>query len=173
VDFVVDPTLVRGLDYYRRTAFEIKHPGLGAQDTVVAGGRYDGLAELLGGPPTPGVGWGAGLERILLALEAEGVAPPPPERPLAHVLPLDPESTAVAAGLARELRRVGKTLLGYRARPAGKALSEAERSGARFAVLVGSSERERGAASVKELATRAQSSVPFGELAGWLGEARP
>jgi histidyl-tRNA synthetase len=170
--FEVDPTIVRGLDYYRRTAFEVKHPRLGAQSTVLAGGRYDGLIELLGGPPTPAVGWGAGVERILLAQEADGVPGPAQAGPLAVVIPLDAESLLAAATTARSLREVGPTLQTYRPRALGKALGDAEKLGARYAVLIGSAERESGKASVKELSTREQSSVPFVDLPAWLAGRR-
>jgi histidyl-tRNA synthetase len=172
VPFVVDSSIVRGLDYYRRTAYEFIHNSslLGAQSTILAGGRYDGLAEMLGGPHTPGVGWGSGVERILLALEAEGVPVPAAERPLATVIPLDQDSFVLASTLARELQVLGRVMGSYRVKGLGKALGDAEKSGSRFAVLIGSVERDRGVVSVKTLETREQVEVPRTDLEAWFRE---
>ena len=169
VPFVIDSSIVRGLDYYRRTAYEFIHnsPAMGVQSTILGGGRYDGLAELLGGPHTPGVGWGLGVERAILALEAEGIAIPPLERPLATVIPLDQESLVLASSLARNLRVLGKVMGSYRVKGLGKALGDAEKQGSRFAVLIGSVERERGVVSVKTLETREQVEVPLSDLEAW------
>ena len=167
-EFQVDETIVRGLDYYRRTAFELKHPDIGAQAALGGGGRYDGLTELLGGQPTPGVGFGLGVERIILALEAEGVVSPERLKPLIAVLPLDESSVGSAAALGRAARQIASAFVAYRSRPLGKALNDAQKLGARFAVLIGEAERAADSVSVKNLETREQFSVPAGEFTTWL-----
>ncbi len=171
VPFVVDSSIVRGLDYYRRTAFEFIHnsPALGAQSTILAGGRYDGLAEILGGPHTPGVGWGSGAERLILAMEAEGVTVPGLEKPLVYVVPLDEDSLLYAHEVARAIRGVGGALAAYKVKSMGKALGDAEKSGARFAVVIGGNERETGVLSVRELTTRTQEGLRLEDLLAWLG----
>ena len=162
----LDPGLVRGLDYYTRTVFEVKYGGLGAQDTVCGGGRYDGLIELLGGPPTPGVGFGMGLERLLLTLEAVGRAP-------GEARPLD-AFLAVAGGVDRvqalawvqELRRQGLAVdMDHLGRSLKAQLRAAARYPARFAVIVGDEEASRGEATVRDLAGGEQRRVPLAELA--------
>ena len=174
VPFVVDSSIVRGLDYYRRTAYEFihRHPLLGAQSTILAGGRYDGLAEILGGPHTPGVGWGSGVERLLLALEAENLPVPDAERQLVHVIPLDQESIVLAHRVARDARMVGKATAAYKVKGTGKALQDAEKFGAKFAVLIGENERNSQTLTVKNLETREQTSVPVGDLNAWLEQHR-
>lgn len=168
VPFKVDSSIVRGLDYYNRTAYEFVHDELGL--TILAGGRYDGLTEILGGQPTPGIGWGCGVERVLLALEAEGIHVPRPERVLAYIVPLEPESLVLATRVARDVRRVGKALSAYRIKALGKALGDAEKYGAKFAVLIGEDERASGTASVKNLETRTQETVPLSGLNTFLLE---
>jgi histidyl-tRNA synthetase len=174
VPFVVDSSIVRGLDYYRRTAFEFIHnsPELGAQSTILAGGRYDGLAETLGGTHTPGVGWGSGAERLILALEAEHQTVPSLEKPLVYVIPLDEESLSYAHGVAREARGVGGALAAYRVKGLGKAFADAEKHGSRFAVIIGSDERVSGELSLRDLTTREQLKVPRAELKAWLETQR-
>jgi histidyl-tRNA synthetase len=170
IPFVVDPSIVRGLDYYRRTAFEFIHQdsSMAGCSTILAGGRYDGLAEILGGPHTPGVGWGSGAERLILAMEAEGVAVPTLEKPLVYVIPLDDEGLLYSHNVARAIRGVGTALAAYKVKGMGKALGDAEKFGARFAVVIGSNERETGVLNVRELATRNQESVKLEDLTNWL-----
>jgi histidyl-tRNA synthetase len=105
VPFVDDPRLVRGLDYYRRTTFEFVHPLLGAQSTIGAGGRYDGLSEAIDGPPLPGIGWALGVDRTLLALEAEGALPAPRPRSQVFFVPLGTAAKARSVSFVGELRR--------------------------------------------------------------------
>ena len=107
VPFTIDKRLVRGLDYYMRTTFEFVHDGLGAQSAVGGGGRYDGLAELIGGPQVPGIGWALGVERTVLALTAEGVEPPVEQSLSVFVVPLGAAAKAYAVGLVGSLRRAG------------------------------------------------------------------
>jgi histidyl-tRNA synthetase len=147
VKYVHQPTLVRGLDYYTRTAFEFLSPALSeAQATLCGGGRYDELAEVLGGPPTPGVGFAAGLDRILLALENEGAGISGPELDC-FVVAVGEAAGPVAWKVARSLRDAGLSAdMAFEPRPLKGQLRMADRSGARFAVIVG--EREAGAGTV-------------------------
>ncbi len=135
VHYDVDPTLVRGLDYYTRTVFEFESSELGAQSGVGGGGRYDRLVEMIGGPDTPGCGWAAGVERILLAADRPPVAPPPVDLYVAFVRPGD---RATAFALAGEARRAG---LGAQLELAGRSLKgqlkQADRVGARFVAILG------------------------------------
>ncbi|MBS3967728.1 MAG: histidine--tRNA ligase [Truepera sp.] len=166
--FELEPNMVRGLDYYRRTAFEFHHGAIGAQSALCGGGRYDGLVEQLGGPPTPGVGWAFGLERLLDALQQEGALPTGSVRPLLYLIPMDEEAVGEVAKAAFTLRRHGVVLHAYAPRNPGKGLKEADRAGAVLAALRGSRERAHGSYQIKELASGAQFEVPEGELAAFL-----
>ncbi|ADI14889.1 histidine--tRNA ligase [Truepera radiovictrix] len=170
IPFEVDDSIVRGLDYYRRTAFEIHAAGIGAQSALCGGGRYDGLVAALGGPETPGVGWAFGLERVLDALREAGVRAPEAARPALFLVPMDDEAVAEVAALAFRLRQNLTVLHAYAKRNLGKGFKEAERAGARFAGLRGARERERGVYALKDLATGEQLELPEGELAGFLHE---
>ncbi len=155
------PRLVRGLDYYRRTTFEFQHPLLGAQSAVGGGGRYDGLAESLGGPHLPGVGWALGVERTLLALEAEEVLVPAPPGCQVFVVPVDPAGKVTAVRIVDELRRAGVPAdLAYGDRSLKGAMKAADRSGALVALLV----RADGV-ELKHLDTGEQYPVPAAEAA--------
>jgi histidyl-tRNA synthetase len=148
------PRLVRGLDYYRHTAFEFITDRLGAQGTVLAGGRYDGLIEALGGPPTPAVGWAAGIERLAMMIDA-----PEPEKPSVAVIPLGEKAEAEALRIVAGLRREGvATDMAYRGNMK-KRLSRANAVGAGHALIIGDDELERGEAQLKNLATGEQRSV--------------
>jgi histidyl-tRNA synthetase len=149
-----NPRLVRGLDYYRHTAFEFVTDRLGAQGTVIAGGRYDGLIEALGGPHTPAVGWAAGIERLAMMIDA-----PEPERPSVSVIPLGERAEAEAQKIAAGLRREGiATEFAYRGNMK-KRLSRANASGAAYALILGDDELDRGEAQLKDLSTGEQRSV--------------
>lgn len=155
--------LVRGLDYYRHTAFEFVTDRLGAQGTVLAGGRYDGLIGTLGGPETPGVGWAAGVERLAMLL-----AEPVVERIDAVIIPMGEAAEARAMGILADLRRAGiATDMSYRGNMKRR-MAKADALGARFAVILGDDELARGAASVKTLGSGEQSHVAFADLAGAL-----
>ncbi|HKR17906.1 histidine--tRNA ligase [Rhizorhapis sp.] len=155
--------LVRGLDYYRHTAFEFVTDRLGAQGTVLAGGRYDGLIEALGGPETPGVGWAAGIERLAMLIEA-----PQPETPVAHLIPMGEAAEKAATGLLADLRRAGIAAdMGFRGNMK-KRMQRANASGAAFAVIIGEDELARGEAAVKNLANGEQHMVAIGKVAGLL-----
>ena len=174
----VNPRLVRGLDYYTKTVFEWTTDRLGAQNAVCGGGRYDGLVEEIGGAPTPGVGFSAGLER-LVALLAESGAGAEPAPPAAWVAAVGPDAARVAPAVAEELRDAGMSAVldagegGFRAK-----LRRANRSGAAVAVLVGEAEAAAGEVSVKPLrADRPQSTVARAAMkdavAAWLPPGGP
>jgi histidyl-tRNA synthetase len=154
------PRLVRGLDYYRHTAFEFITDRLGAQGTVIAGGRYDGLIESLGGPQTPAVGWAAGIERLAMMIGA-----PEPERPTAVIVPLGERAEAAAQRLLADLRRTGVAAdMAYRGNMK-KRLSRANDAGAAYALIIGDDELDRGEAQLKNLETGEQRRVSLDEVA--------
>jgi histidyl-tRNA synthetase len=153
------PRLVRGLDYYCHTAFEFVTTALGAQGTVLGGGRYDGLVGLMGGPETPGVGWAAGIERLALLI----AEPPPAPRPVA-VVPLGVKAEEMALTLAHDLRRHGFAVdLGYSGN-LRRRLSRADKINARAAIILGDNELERRAAGLRDLDTGEQVEVPLDRL---------
>src|SRR5690606_12923802 len=163
------PRLVRGLDYYTRTLFEFIHDGLGAQSAVGGGGRYDGLSELLGGPALPGVGWALGADRTLLAMEAEGLALPEPPGVTVYVVPLGEAAERRAFGLVTQLRRTGvATDVALGGRGLKGAMKAADRSGARYALILGERDLAGGVAQSKELATGEQSAVNPDEVVAQL-----
>jgi histidyl-tRNA synthetase len=172
IAYVEDPGLVRGLDYYTRTAFEFYAKGReGQQQALGGGGRYDGLVELLGGRPTPGIGFGLGLDRIVLALAAEGAAAPPEARPLAVVVGADPAGTMARLRVATDLRAAG---LAVRAeltvRKLAKQLESAARDHAHFAVIIGD-ELADGQVQLRDLEAGSQQLVPVVDLARKLAAA--
>jgi histidyl-tRNA synthetase len=160
IPYTVDPGLVRGLDYYTHTLFEFRSDALDtAQSTVIGGGRYDGLVEQLGGPPTPGIGFGSGIERMLLALDAEGVFAGPGSS--LDVFVVDATDGAAARDLAQELRTAGlRTDRAFDGRSLKSQMKAAGRSGARVAVIVGAQELADGTATVRDLARATQDVVP-------------
>ena len=165
VAFLDDPRLVRGLDYYRRTTFEFVHPLLGAQSTIGAGGRYDGLSELIDGPPLPGIGWALGVDRTLLALEAEGILLAPASRAAVFFVPLGAAAKTRAFTDVAALRRVGIAAdLAYGDRGMKGAMKAADRSGATYAVVLGERDLEAGVAQVKDLRDASQVAVPLDTL---------
>ncbi|MFN6132363.1 MAG: histidine--tRNA ligase [Synechococcaceae cyanobacterium] len=170
IPFQLNPRLVRGLDYYGHTAFEITSDQLGAQATVCGGGRYDGLVEQLGGPTTPAGGWALGLERLALLLEQVGSAPssPPPDL---YVVSRGEHAERQALCLARQLRQKGLAVeLDLSGAAFGKQFKRADRSGARWAAVIGDSEAAEGVAVLKDL--REESGVDqrlgFNDVAGLL-----
>jgi histidyl-tRNA synthetase len=172
VSWVDAPRLVRGLDYYVRTTFEWEADALdAAQRAPGGGGRYDGLAELLGGPPTPAIGWALGLDRTMLALERAGRLPEPP-RPLeALVLPLVPAARGTAVALVRDLRRAGVPAdLPYAERTLRGHMKAAARVGARAVVFLGEDELAVRQASIRDMAARQQARVPLGEVPARVAE---
>lgn len=168
ISFEVAPRLVRGLDYYTRTTFEITSGVLGAQNSILGGGRYDGLSEMLGGPPAPGIGFAIGEDRLVLAVEAAGALKP--EHPLtAYVAWLGDEAGAAAAKLTRELRAQGITVeTGYESAKLKKSLGNASRLGARFAIIIGEGELASGLYQVKDLSTGEQEGVEPARVAEYV-----
>ena len=165
IDYRINPRLVRGLDYYTHTAFEFVTTQLGAQGAVLAGGRYDGLAETMGGPSTPGTGWAGGVERLAMLLDD----PPAPPRPIA-VIPIGGESEGAALRLSEELRRGGLTVdLGF-AGNLSKRMKRANKLNARVAILLGEDELAANAATLRDLDTGVQERVALDQLAEHLAQ---
>ena len=160
--YTVTPRLVRGLDYYVRTTFEVKTTELGAQDAVAGGGRYDGLVERLGGPADPGIGFAIGLERVVLLLGDAAAGP----RPLALIIPLGDAALQRLMPVARAVRQAGVIAeLGYGARKLPRELERANKLGVVYAVIAGDNELAAGEALVREMKTGEQRRVPIARLA--------
>lgn len=165
VPFGIDPSIVRGLDYYVRTAWEIHHSRIGAKSALGGGGRYDGLSEMLGGPRVPGVGFGIGIERAALALEEEGVPIPPDPAPDLYVVPLDEAALLEALQMAQGLRPRFRVEMAYAPRNPRKGLEEALKKSARFVAFLGEGERQRGVVTLKDLQHGTQLELSPTELA--------
>lgn len=156
VDYSVNDRLVRGLDYYTHTAFEFTTQALGAQGTVVAGGRYDGLVEHMGGKATPGIGWAGGIERLAMLLDET----PPATRPIA-VIPIGAAADDLALSLTQELRGAGFTVdLAYRGN-IGKRMKRANKINARVALFLGEDEIANGEVKVRDLDNGEEQAVPL------------
>jgi histidyl-tRNA synthetase len=172
VAYRIEPALVRGLDYYTRTAFEFYVTGReGQQQAIGGGGRYDGLIELLGGRPTPGIGFGIGLDRVVLALDEAGAVGGSDPAPTAVVVGADPDDTATRLVVATELRGAGiaaRAELGRR--KLGKQLEAAARDGAHFAIILGD-ELQAGEVQLRDLPAGTQKVVPVADLAREVGRA--
>ena len=159
IAYRLNPRLVRGLDYYTHTVFEFVTTDLGAQDTVLAGGRYDGLVELMGGPAMAGVGWAGGIDRLAMLID-ESPAPP---RPVA-LAPLGEAAEFAALKLGEELRDAGVVVeLTYSGNLARR-MRRADRIGARAAVLIGDDELAQGAVTIRDLDSGQQDLVPMAEI---------
>ncbi len=166
VPFRINPRIVRGLDYYSHTAFEFVTERLGAQGTVMGGGRYNGLVEEMGGPPTPSVGWAAGVDRLALLIEAMGLTPAAP-RPVA-VIPVGDAAEAPALALVQSLRRAGiPAEVAYKGN-LKRRMERANRQSARAAVILGEEELAAGAAQLRDLDAGTQETVPLAEIPGRL-----
>ncbi|MFF9571176.1 histidine--tRNA ligase [Streptomyces sp. NPDC014685] len=166
-----DEKLVRGLDYYTRTTFEFVHDGLGSQSAVGGGGRYDGLSEMIGGPALPSVGWALGVDRTVLALEAEGVELELPATTSVFAVPLGEEARRVLFGVVTQLRRDGVAAdFAYGNRGLKGAMKSANRSGARFTVVAGERDLAEGVVQLKDMESGEQTAVPLPEIAGTIRE---
>ena len=162
VEYVVNPRMVRGLDYYTRTAFEVMAGGLGAQSTVVAGGRYDGLVETMGGASIAGIGFAIGVDRMALALEAAGGAQP--KKPAVVIVPLGKAMTPQANVVAQEFRSAGlDTELFSPERKLKALLGRASKIGSEFVVIVGEDENARGVVQLRDLKQSGQQAVTLQE----------
>ncbi|MEV0358957.1 histidine--tRNA ligase [Nocardia sp. NPDC050697] len=169
VPYVVNPRMVRGLDYYTKTTFEFVHDGLGAQSGIGGGGRYDGLMAQLGGAELSGIGFGLGVDRTVLALRAEGKEAGDPARCDVYGVPLGDAAKQRLVVLAGELRGAGiRVDLAYGGRGVKGAMKAADRSGARFALVLGDRDLAEGTIGVKNLADGEQRQVPLAEVAGVL-----
>ena len=163
VPYTLNHRLVRGLDYYTRTTFEFTHDGLGAQNALLGGGRYDGLSEALGGPRAPGIGFAMGEDRLVLTLQSLESAPP--QVADAYIAPLGENLNPAALALARELRRAGLSIdLGDGSFRLKKSFEAADKS-ARRIVILGEDELQSGILTVKDFSTGIQTKVPRAELA--------
>ncbi|MFF2807834.1 histidine--tRNA ligase [Streptomyces sp. NPDC058000] len=160
VAFEDDLKLVRGLDYYTRTTFEFVHDGLGSQSAVGGGGRYDGLSEMIGGPALPSVGWALGVDRTVLALEAEGITLDLPAATSVYAVPLGEEARRVLFGKVTELRRAGvATDFAYGGKGLKNAMKSANRSGARLALVAGERDLAEGVVQLKDLQSGEQTAI--------------
>ncbi|GGV67263.1 histidine--tRNA ligase [Streptomyces massasporeus] len=172
VSFEDDPKLVRGLDYYTRTTFEFVHDGLGSQSAVGGGGRYDGLSEMIGGPALPSVGWALGVDRTVLALEAEGVELELPATTSVFAVPLGEEARRVLFAKVTELRKNGIAAdFSYGGKGLKGAMKNANRSGARYTVVVGERDLAEGVVQLKDMESGEQTAVGVNEIVAEL-EAR-
>lgn len=160
IPYVIDPLLVRGLDYYCHTVFEFTTDALGAQNAVCAGGRYDNLISDLGGPKTAGVGWAAGIDRLAMMIEDRSAT----AKPVA-IIPVGDDVEAAAFSLAQELRRAGVAVDMSYSGNMGKRMKRADKVGASHAIIIGSDELAKGIAQVKDLARGSQAEVPLADLA--------
>lgn len=176
VPFVIDHRLVRGFDYYTKTAFEIVGKNLGAQTALGGGGRYDGLVEECGGPSLPGIGFGLGMERCLITLDALGIALPMPDaRPLAFLVTLGDEKVVrpAAVRLLSQLRQAGIAAdMDYRSRKFGPQIKRADELGARYALILGDSEVEKGVVQLRDQSTKEQREVPLADIEKELSSAQ-
>ncbi|MBA4862139.1 histidine--tRNA ligase [Streptomyces sp. PSKA54] len=160
-----DPKLVRGLDYYTRTTFEFVHDGLGSQSAVGGGGRYDGLSEMIGGPSLPSVGWALGVDRTVLALQAEGIELDIPAGTSVYAVPLGDEARRVLFGVVTELRKAGVAAdFAYGGRGLKGAMKSANRSGARYTVVAGERDLAEGVVQLKDMESGEQEAVPLDAL---------
>lgn len=171
ISYTVDPRLVRGLDYYTNTAFEIQYPPLGAQSAVCGGGRYDGLVEEIGGPSTPGIGFAIGLERLLLALEMQNLIPAPKAQKRVYIAALGEDAVAEGFKIQEELRGLGVlTDMDLQGRSLKGQMKQAGKLDSQFTVIIGSNELEKGAAAVKNMADGTQKDIPFVEVADYISK---
>jgi histidyl-tRNA synthetase len=165
IPFEVNPLLVRGLDYYNKTVFEITSSNLGAQNSLAGGGRYDGLIRDLGGPDLPCLGFGSGLERVLQTMLAQQVPLPKPPRPDLYLIPLNDEARKVCVSLQKRLREGHVSVqMDYSGRKLNKIMGVASQMGATYTAVIGEDELKTQTASLKEMATGRELKVPFRNL---------
>jgi len=170
VPYVINPRMVRGLDYYTKTTFEFVHDGLGAQSGIGGGGRYDGLMAQLGGQPLSGIGFGLGVDRTILALAAEGKSASTPARCEVFGVPLGDAAKARMVTIAHDLRTAGiRVDMVYGDRGIKGSMKAADRSGAQLALVLGDQDLEAGTIGIKNLSTGDQISVPLEEVVAQTG----
>ena len=169
IAFTINPRMVRGLDYYTGTTFEFGHSDLGAQSGIGGGGRYDGLMEILGGQPLSGIGFGLGVDRALLAAVAEGVLPSDSFTSDLFIIPLGESAKSTALTIASQLRNSGITTeIAFGDRALKGAMKAADKSGARFVIVLGESELQAGTVELKRMDDGAVNSVKIEQLQGEL-----
>ena len=172
--YTINFRLVRGIDYYTKTVFEVWQEGIGAQAALCGGGRYDGLAEDIGGPATPGVGFGSGIERIVLGMKEQGVAPPDAPPPPVYLAHFGGATKTAASQLAFRLRAAGigaRVAFARRGRSLKSQMREADHHGARYGLIVGGDELAEGVVTARLLASGEQTRVPVADLVPWLQSA--
>ncbi len=161
--------LVRGLDYYTKTVFEVWAEGIGAQAAVCGGGRYDGLIQALGGPPTPGIGFGMGIERVIASLKAQDLRPPALPAPRVQVSPLGEAARLPALRLTTELRERGiGALLAFGGRSLKSQLKNANKAGVTYTLILGDNELAQGVVVVRNMATSQQETISLDSVIDWL-----
>ncbi len=166
ISFTHDSRLVRGLDYYTKTAFEIKYPPLGAQSAVAGGGRYDGLIEEMGGNPTPAVGFATGLERLLLALESQNLLPEKNRSVDAYVVALGETAQAEGFKLLNSLRQQGlSAAMDFAGRSMKAQMKQANKLGAKYSVILGEDEIAEGVVMLRSMEDSSQAKVPMNQVA--------
>ncbi len=169
IPFTVDPTIVRGLDYYTKTVFEIISKNKGSEGTVCGGGRYNGLVSEIGGPEMTGVGFAMGLERLLLVLESLNLIPESEERPDIFLANIGEKADLFVQKLVFDLRNEGICAeRDYLERSVKAQMKYANKTGARFSGVIGDDDMEKGSVSVKNMANGESSDVPFGEIAAFI-----
>ncbi len=171
VEYKIDPKIVRGLDYYTRTVFEFVSENIGAQGTVCGGGRYNGLVEQVGGKPCPAVGFGMGIERLIMVLESLGLDVGQPYSPDVYIAPLCAKAREIAPAIALRLRERGISAdCDIMDRGFKPQLKYADKLGARYLALIGEDELASDSASVKDMKSGEQESVRLGELAEYISK---
>lgn len=165
IKYIVDPGIVRGLDYYTKTAFEFVSNKIGAQGTVCGGGRYDHLIETIGGPPVPGVGFGLGIERLLLLMEATGIVIPEPDNLDVFIAVMGERAKAFGLKLLRDLRSQGiKAEMDSLGRNIKGQFKYADRLEAKYTIIIGDNELDQKIVSIKDMKTSEQKQVPLSDI---------
>lgn len=171
ISYVVDPGLVRGLDYYTNTAFEIQYPPLGAQSAICGGGRYDKLVEEMGGPDVPGIGFAVGLERLLLALEGQNLIPNCPQKSSVYIVALGEKAEIEGLKIQGELRGKGvMTYMDLQEKSLKGQMKQAGKAQSIYAVIIGENEIEQGKAMVKHMQTGEQNEISFSQVADYISQ---
>jgi len=171
IPYIIDGTLVRGLDYYTGTVFEVTHTSLGAQDAVAGGGRYDNLIEKLGGPSLPAIGFACGVERLIIALEKEGISPPPCDSLDAYIVAMGDEEKTKSFEIAMQLRKEGLNIeIGHGKRSLKKELQKANKLMAQFIIILGEEEMKKNKVAVKCMEDGVQVSIAQEEVLNHLKE---
>jgi histidyl-tRNA synthetase len=169
VEYVVNPNIVRGLDYYTKTVFEFVSTAIGAQGTVCGGGRYDGLIGQLGGSPLPAIGFAVGIERLILLMENTSAPFPEEACPALYIAGMDDKSRAKAFAIANDLRQKGICVeIDHMERSVKAQLKYADKLGAEYVAVIGESELEEDACNLKKMADGSSAKVAFGDIFKYL-----